>query len=150
MFDLSQFYSYCRQHAVDVIPFVGMPAPGATIRDGSDVAIFLDIAAVSTLREFKGICMHEQGHAATGALHKVSSPYETVERSEYRANRWAAQHYLTVQDFQDAFAAGYAEPWELAEYFDLPEQDIKNALSYWTEQRGVDFSHMIDQQQRNS
>ena len=31
MFDLSQFYSYCRQNQVDVIPYVGMPAQGATI-----------------------------------------------------------------------------------------------------------------------
>jgi len=29
---------------------------------------------------------------------------------------------------------------ELAEYFDLPEQDIKNALSYWTERKGIDFT----------
>ena len=29
---------------------------------------------------------------------------------------------------------------ELAEYFDLPEDDIKKALHYWTECRGVDFN----------
>lgn len=140
MFDLSQFYTYCQQNAVDVIPYMGMPSPGATIRDGDDYAIFLDIKAITTLRELKGVCLHELGHAATGALHKVSSPYETVERSEYRANRWAAQQYLSVEAFYEAFDAGCRDLWELAEYFDLPEQDIKNALSYWTERRGIDFN----------
>ena len=139
MFELSQFYNYCRQNAVDVIPYMGMPSPGATIRDGSDTAIFLDIQAIDSLQQLKGICLHELGHAATGALHKVSSPYETVERSEYRANRWAAQNCLTVQAFYDAFDAGCRDLWELAEYFDLPEQDIKNALSYWTERKGIVF-----------
>ena len=140
MFNLTQFYSFCQQNAVDVIPYIGMPSPGATIRDGDDTAIFLDVAAISTLRELKGICMHEMGHVATGALHKVSSPFETVERSEYRANRWAAQQYLSVQAFYEAFDAGCRDLWELAEYFDLPEQDIKNALTYWTERRGIDFA----------
>ena len=140
MFELSQFYSYCRQNEVDVIPYMGMPAPGATIRDGEDIAIFLDVAAIGTLRELKGVCLHELGHAATGALHKISSPFETVERSEYRANRWAAQQHLSVEAFFDAFDVGCRDLWELAEYFDLPERDIKNALSYWTERRGVEFS----------
>jgi len=140
VFDLSQFYSYCQQNAVDVIPYAGMPAPGATIRDGEDIAIFLDVQSIGTLRQLKGICLHELGHAATGALHKVSSPYETVGRSEYRANRWAAQQYLSVEAFYEAFDAGCRDLWELAEYFDLPEQDVKNALTYWTEQREVVFS----------
>ena len=140
MFDLSQFYNYCRQNQVDVIPYVGMHAQGATIRDGEDTAIFLDIRAIGTLRELKGVCLHELGHAATGALHKLSSPFETIERSEYRANRWAAQQFLSVEAFYEAFDAGCRDLWELAEYFDLPERDIKNALSYWTERKGITFT----------
>lgn len=140
MFELSDFYNHCRNNDIDVIPFAGCPSPGATIRDGSDYAIFLDFTKIRSARLLRGVCVHELGHAATGALHKVSSPFETVERSEYRAQRWAAEHYLTEADFRDAFAAGYTEPWELAEYFDLPEEDVKNALSYWTERRGIDFN----------
>ena len=139
MFELSDFYSYCKQNDVDVIAYMGMPAMGATVRDGSDLAIFLDFSLIQGARQLKGVCLHEQGHAATGALHKVSSPYETVERSEYRANRWCAQHYLTAQDFQKAFSSGFVQTWELAEYFDLPEEDVKKALRYWTERRGVVF-----------
>lgn len=81
------------------------------------------------------------GHVGTGALHKVSSPFETVGRSEAKANRWAAEHYLTADGFRAAFADGYTELCELVEYFDLPEEDIKNALHYWTECRGVDFNN---------
>ena len=141
MFELSYFFDYCQQNNIHVIPFSNMPAEGATMRIGAKCGIFLDMKQIRSIRLLKGICCHELGHAATGALHKVDSPYETVERSEYRANRWAAQHFLTVQNFKDAFTAGYTEPWQLVEYFDLPEQDIKNALSYWTERRGVDFNN---------
>ena len=140
MFELSDFYAYCKNNEIDVIPYCGLPEKGATIRDGSWYAIFLDFTKIQSTRLLKGICCHELGHASTGALHKVCSPYETVERSEYRANRWMTEHFLNEGDFREAFAAGYTEPWQLAEYFDLPEQDVKNALSYWTERRGIDFN----------
>ena len=141
MFELKHFYDYCKENWVDVIPYFGMPQPGATLRDGSYYAVFLDFSKILTTRLLKGVCCHELGHIATGALHKVDSPYELVERSEYRANRYMAQAFLTEDAFREAFSAGYTELWQLAEYFDLPEQDIKNALTYWSERRQVDFTH---------
>ncbi len=139
MFDLSDFYAYCKKNSVEVIPYSGAPAAGATIRDGDLYAIFLDFWKIRNTKQLRGTAMHELGHAATGALHKVSSQYETVERSEYRANRWAAEHFLTDEDFQEAFSNGYTELWELSDYFDIPEEDVKNALIYWTERRGISF-----------
>lgn len=140
MFELSQFYSFCAENDVDLIPFDGMPSEGATLRDGSDYAIFLDFTKIHSLRTYRGVCMHEQGHTATGALHKVHSPFETVERSEHRAVRWTAETYLTAENFREAFALGLSEIWELADYFDLPEADVFSAYHFWTENRGVDFN----------
>lgn len=140
MFELKDFYDYCRENRVDVIPFTDMPHPGATLRDRDKYAVFLDFSQIRSTRLLRGVCSHEMSHAATGALHKVASPFELVERSEYRANRYFAQHYLTAEDFREAFRAGYTELWQLAEYFDLPEKDIKNALTYWSERRGIQFN----------
>lgn len=140
MFELSDFYGYCQKNQVDVIPYCGCPQPGATIRDREQYAIFLDFTKIRSTRLLKGICYHELGHAATGALHKVNSPYELVERSEYRANCWSAEHYLPAKELREAFQNGFTEPWQLAEYFDLPQQDIEKALHYWTVCRGIDFN----------
>jgi len=139
LFELSDFYSYCKNNNVEVIPYTGCPQAAATIRDEGFYAVFLDFSKIRSTRLLRGVCYHELGHAATGALHKVSSPFELVGRSEYRANRWSAQHFLTEADFREAFRAGYTELWQLAEYFDLPEADIQKALTYWTDRRGVDF-----------
>ena len=141
MFELSDFYGFCKSNQVDVIPFAGCPCPGATIRDGEFYAVFLDFTQIRSTRLLRGVCCHEMAHVATGALHKVDSPFELAERSEYRANRWTAQHYLSREDFREAFDLGYTEPWQLAEFFDMPERDIRSALTYWTERRGVDFNH---------
>ena len=140
MFEISDFYHYCKIHQVDVIPYDGCPKPGATIRDGSFYAVFLDFTKIKSTRLLRGVCYHELGHVATGALHKVDSPYELVERSEYRANRWAAETFLTEAAFREAFSAGCTELWQLEEYFELPESEIQAALNYWTVSRGVNFA----------
>lgn len=140
MFELSDFYTYCQNNSIDVIPFLGAPRAGVTMGEDDLYSIFLDFSKIQSTRLLKGVCYHELGHAATGSLHKVDSPFETVERSEYRANRWAVEKFLTEQDFREAFAAGYSEPWELSEYFDLPENEVINALSYWTERKGINFN----------
>ncbi len=140
MFELSDFYHYCKTHRVDVIPFQGCPQPGATLRDRGEMAVFLDFSKIRSTRLLRGVCFHELGHVATGALHKVDSPYELAARSEYRAKRWAAEHYLDPQAFQQAFRAGCTELWQLAEYFDLPERDVQGALDYWTLCKGVSFA----------
>ena len=139
MFEISDFYGYCKSHNVDVIPYDGCPQPGATIRDQGFYAVFLDFTKIRSTRLLRGVCFHELGHIATGALHKVDSPYELVERSEYRANRWATETFLTKEAFQEAFEEGYTELWQLSEYFDLPEQVIANALTYWKERKGISF-----------
>lgn len=140
MFELSDFYDYCKENKVDVIPYAQCPFPGATIRDGSFYAVFLNFTQIRSTRLLRGVCCHEMGHVATGALHKVDSPYELAERSEYRAKRWTAQQYLSVADFQEAFQAGYTELWQLAEFFDMPEADVSAALTYWTDRRGINFN----------
>ena len=140
MFDLSDFFRYCREHNVDIIPFPGAPSPGTTVRDRDAYAVFLDFTKIDSPRLLRGVCYHELGHIATGALHKVDSPFELAERSEYRANRWSAEQYLPLQEFQTAFASGYTEIWQLAEYFDLPEEDVRSALVYWTQRKGEVFN----------
>lgn len=137
MFEIGDFYQYCRQHDVDVIPYDGCPQPAATIKDGDYYGVFLDFSKIKSTRLLRGICCHELGHIATGAMHKVDSPYELWERSEYRAIRWIAEHILTKEAFEEAFSAGCTELWQLAEYFDFPEKDIEQALTYWTQRRAA-------------
>ena len=140
MFEISDFYDYCTKNDVAVIPFDHCPQPGATVRDQDMYAVFLDFTKIRSTRLFRGVCYHELGHVATGALHKVTSPYELVERSEHRAIRWGAENFLTEQAFRTAFQDGCTELWQLSEYFDLPESDIRSAFHYWTDCKGINFN----------
>ena len=139
MYSLAVFYDFCRANNVLLVP-VQFSAPAVTMRSGDDYAIAFDFRKIPTSRFLNGVTAHESGHVATGALHKVCSPYEMWERSEYRANKWEYEHVLPAEAFREAFSHGIVEPWELAEYFDMPEDHIKNALAYWSEQKGYDFN----------
>ena len=62
MFEISDFYHYCKNHDVDVIPYIGCPQPGATVRDAGFYAVFLDFSQIRSTRLLRGVCCHELGH----------------------------------------------------------------------------------------
>lgn len=84
--------------------------------------------------------MHELGHLHTGALHKVSSPFQLIEQNEYRADADSFKRYLPPDELKNAMRNGYTTPWELADYFNLDEEYIQKALDYWAQCRGVNFN----------
>lgn len=106
---------------------------------GGQYAIFVDQSKFPTARGMKGAIAHEVGHCATGCTHIVSSPLDLVAKHEFKANRWAIERYLSFDVMNDAMEHGYVEPWALADYFDLPEDFIVKAISYYTVNQGKKF-----------
>jgi hypothetical protein len=106
-------------------------ADAATIELNGQYGIFLDPSCFDTLKRYKEALVHEIGHCATGCTHKVSSPLDIIQRHEYKADRWAIERYLPYEALNEAITSGYTEAWELAEYFDLPENFIVKALTYY-------------------
>lgn len=140
MFDTSKFYRYCDQHDVDVIPFDRLPADAATVFYKGYYSVGVNFQRIRGVRHLQTAFMHELGHLHTGALHKVSSPFQLMQQNEYRADADSFKRYLPPDEIRAAMQAGYTEPWQLAEYFDLEESYIKKALHYWTQCRGIDFN----------
>lgn len=105
-----------------------------------DNFIALDPSRCSTESMRYTVLAHEAGHFISGAFYPVRCPYAIREQAEQRAFAASVHQYLPVDEIRRAMLAGYTEPWQLAEYFDLTEEYIKKALHYWTECRGVDFN----------
>ncbi len=143
MFCTSDFYDYCTSNDVDVIPFDRLPAMAATVRYQGFYSVGINFSKVQSIRTLRTVLMHESGHLHTGALHKVYSPYQIIQQSEYRADADSFQRYLPPEEIRHAMEHGFCSPCELAEYFDLDESYIKKALHYWTECRGVNFNSMV-------
>ncbi|WP_367924646.1 ImmA/IrrE family metallo-endopeptidase [uncultured Ruthenibacterium sp.] len=111
----------------------------ATLEMGGEYAIFLDFSKLGSVDQYQEALGHEIGHCATGCTHSVASPWDLVEKHEYKADRWAFEHYLPANELQSAIDAGLTEPWQLAEWYGFPESYVRKALEYWTKRRGVRF-----------
>ena len=80
----------------------------------------------------KAVCLaHELGHCETGSFYNQYNIYDLWGRHEYRANKWAIKRCIPKHDLMAAVRAGYTEPWELADIFDVTEAFIKKALFFY-------------------
>lgn len=67
-----------------------------------------------------------------GCTHKVCSSLDLVQKHEFKANRWAIEKYIPFNELNCAITDGYTEVWQLAEYFDFPEDFIEKAIDYYS------------------
>lgn len=113
-------------------------SPAATICIDGTCGVFLDSRALDTVAKEKTVVAHECGHCFTGATHTVYSPYDIIEKHEYKANKWAAHHLIPPDELSQALHDGYTEPWQLADYFGVTEDFIERVLEiYQREQLSI-------------
>lgn len=95
-------------------------------------AVFMDFANIPTAADELVIVAHEGGHVSTGATHRVDSPYDLVEKHEYKADKWAVQRLITAEELDGAVAEGRTELWELADRFGVTEEFMRKAVCWYT------------------
>ena len=132
MNDLLDLYNLANEHGIDVY-WLNMEAAeclSVVLEDGS-CAIAMDPWRMSTLADEKVKLAHELGHCVTGALYNRYAARDLRQKHELRANRWAYKKLVPEDELIEAFHQGYREFWELAEYFDVPEPFLREALEYY-------------------
>lgn len=88
---------YCQAYADGISVFSRYPVGelgAATIEMNGRYAVFIDDEQFGTAADELCALAHECGHVHTGATHAVASPYDLIERHEYRADRWAIHQLL--------------------------------------------------------
>ena len=83
-------------------------------------------------QEKKAVFAHELGHCATGAFYNCYSDFDSRQRQENKADKWAICQVVTEEELDDAVAQGRVTLWELAEYFGVPESLMKKAVCWYT------------------
>lgn len=138
MKDLLCLYDWLEAEGVYVfdrrLPFTNKETKAATVQLDSKTltGIFLDKSQMNSTADEYSTMLHESGHYATGATHKLSSPLDLIEKHEYKANKWAVKNFLTESALDEAVAEGNTELWQLAEYFGVTEDLMKKAVCYYT------------------
>lgn len=142
MVELSQIYEDLTAQGARIIPYDIGFSPAALIERNGQYGVFIDFAQCGTIPRVKAVLAHEAGHCATGCTHTLNSPWDLIEKHEYKANRWAFERYLPPDALLCAMRAGCTQSWQLAEWFDLPQKDVERALYYYTQCRGLNFNQL--------
>ena len=90
--------------------------------------IGLDKSKMQNESEVNVCLAHELGHQFKNAFYDISSTLETRERQEALAARWAVNELIPVEKLLDAFRSGHTEVYDLAEYFEVTEDFIREAV----------------------
>jgi len=117
---------------VDWFPMEVADSLSISLPDGS-CCIAIDPWKMDTVAKETVCLAHEMGHCETGAFYNRWASYDLRAKHENRANKWAVEYLVPESELLDAVKKGYSEPWEIAEYFDLPESFIRMAISHYCE-----------------
>ena len=93
--------------------------------------IYLSLRLHSSFRLNRCVLAEELGHHFTSSGERVPKKYHStqdrlsIDKCEYKALRWAANHLVPENNLLDAIASGLCEIWELAEEFDVTEEMMR-------------------------
>ena len=102
----------------------------AVLPDGY-MAIGIDDKAMTTTAEERVHLAHEIGHCKTGSFYNKFSKLDVREKHERRANIYAVQYLMPLDEIMDAYRHGCREIWDMAEHFGVTEDFAKFALIYY-------------------
>lgn len=137
MRDLTDIYRRFEDDGVFVfdrqLPFSSEQSKAVTIRllDGRTTGVFIDLGRIDTSAEEVVALLHEGGHCATGTTHSIASPFDLIEKHEYKADKWAVQDAVSSEELEAARKAGHREIYELAEYFNLTEDFMRKVVCWY-------------------
>ena len=130
--ELQGLYRFAAEQNIPVLPFP-MPESGSMSVMTEDGRCFvgMDARVCDGGVLEKTHLSHELGHCATGSFYNIHAKIDSRQRHENRANKWAIQALIPVEDLDDAVAEGCHEIWELAERFGVTEDFMRKTLCYY-------------------
>lgn len=103
----------------------------STMDSDGQCYVAIDPRKIASLADERTKLAHEIGHCMTGAFYNVYSPYDSRQRHENRADRWAIKKLVPETELEQAIAKGYTELWELADFFCVTEDLMRKAVSLY-------------------
>ena len=126
---IPNLYEFAKQQNIEVMSF-DLPENGSMsvmLEDGRCFVGVDDSVRDGGVQERVHLS-HELGHCATGSFYNIHAAVDHRQRHENRANKWAIQALIPVEELDNAIAEGCTEVWELAERFQVTEEFIRKAV----------------------
>ena len=130
--EIRSLYDFAKQQNIEVLSF-SMPqneSMSVMLEDGRCFVGMDDSVRDGGVQERVHLS-HELGHCATGSFYNIHAAVDSRQRHENRANKWAIQALVPVEELDDAIASGCTEVWELAERFQVTEDFIRKTVCWY-------------------
>lgn len=77
------------------------------------------------------VLAEEIGHYETSSGNILDQNNTSNRKQELAARKWAYEKLVPIENIQFAFADGHTEIWAMAEYLDLDEEFLREALIHY-------------------
>ena len=129
--EIRGLYDLAKQENIEVFDF-SLPETGSmSVMEAGKCFIAMDASVKDGNAQERVHLGHEIGHCVTGSFYNRYAAVDCRQRHENRANKWAVQKLIPVDDLDDAIADGCTEVWELAERFQVTEDFIRKTVCWY-------------------
>ena len=130
--EIRSLYCLAQQQNIEVLSFP-LPETGSMsiMTERGQCFIGMDEAVKDGAVQERVHLSHELGHCVTGSFYNIHAAVDCRQRHENKANKWAIQTLIPVDDLDQAIAEGCTEVWELAERFGVTEDFIRKAVCWY-------------------
>ena len=130
--EIQHLYDFAKQQNIGVFPFP-LPETGSLshMSDSGACYIGMDDSVLDGDVQERVHLGHELGHCVTGSFYNIHAAVDCRQRHENKADKWAVQTLIPVEELDDAIAEGCTEVWELAERFGVTEEFIRKTVCYY-------------------
>ena len=130
--ELRNLYAFAKEQNIEVFPYP-LPKIGSLsfMEDNGSCYIGMDDSIRDGDVQERVHLGHELGHCVTGSFYNIHAAVDCRRRHENKADKWAVQTLIPVEELDDAIAEGCTEVWELAERFGVTEEFIRKTVCYY-------------------
>lgn len=125
-------YAYAERRNIDVDWIPMRRATSLSVPLGDRYAIALDPWKLGSLAQETVCLAHELGHCETGSFYNQYAALDVRQRHENRADKWAIQHLIPVEELDEAVADGCEDIPALSEHFCVTEDLMRKAVFWYT------------------
>lgn len=132
MMNLVELYQDCERKGIEVDYFPMTCGVAVSFPEGF---IAIDTDKIKNSIEEKEILAHEESHIETGSFYNFYSPIDIKGKHERRAEINTIKKLVPVDELKEAVSCGFMEIWDLAEYFDVSDEFMTNAVKYYKDNK---------------
>lgn len=126
---LNEIYIDCENKGIEVYPFrFKSNVKGIALPDGS---IAVDPDKIEDSKEELEVVAHEEAHIETGSFYNLFSPLDIKSKHERKAKTHTIKKLIPLDELKELLCCGITEHWELAEYFNVSDKFMCEALDYY-------------------